>query len=109
MGRRLDRRQIWAWRHLPVLSWDHSDDRKPSSQGLDKPPPQPRSLRKKTGRKPGGQDGHEGSTLAQVARPDRELRHEPGRRGWCGAALAGRPVTGWSAARSSTCPKPRSR
>jgi hypothetical protein len=86
MGRRLDRRQIWAWRHLPVLSWDHSDDRKP-----------------------GGQDGHEGSTLAQVARPDRELRHEPGRCEWCGAALAGRPVTGWSAARSSTCPKPRSR
>jgi transposase len=29
-----------------------------------------------------------------VGRPDRELRHEPGRCGWCGAALAGRPVTG---------------
>jgi transposase len=29
-----------------------------------------------------------------VARPDRELRHEPGRCGWCGAGLAGRPVTG---------------
>jgi hypothetical protein len=25
MGRRHDRSQIWAWRHLPVLSWDHSD------------------------------------------------------------------------------------
>jgi len=25
MGRRLDRSQMWAWRHLPVLSWDHSD------------------------------------------------------------------------------------
>ena len=66
----------------------------PSSQGLDKPPPRPRSLRKKTGRKPGGQDGHEGSTLAQVARPDREVRHEPGWCGRCGAGLAGRPVTG---------------
>ena len=71
-----------------------NSSRPPSSQGLDKPPPRPRSLRKKTGRKPGGQDGHEGSTLAQVARPDRELRHEPGRCGWCGAGLAGRPVTG---------------
>jgi len=70
-----------------------NSSRPPSSEGLDKPP-RPRSLRKKTGRKPGGQDGHEGSTLAQVARPDRELRHEPGRCRWCGARLAGRPVTG---------------
>jgi transposase len=28
--------------------------------------------------KPGGQDGHKGTTLAQLARPDREVRHEPG-------------------------------
>jgi transposase len=66
----------------------------PSSEGLDKAPPRPRSLRKKTGRKPGGQDGHEGATLAQVARPDREVRHEPGWCRRCGAGLAGRPVTG---------------
>ena len=71
-----------------------NSSRPPSSEGLDKPPPRPRSLRKKTGRKPGGQDGHEGTTLAQVARPDRELRHEPGCCGRCGAGLAGRPVTG---------------
>jgi transposase len=70
-----------------------NSSRPPSSEGLDKPPPR-RSLRKKSGRKPGGQDGHEGSTLAQVARPDRELRHEPGCCGRCGAGLAGRPVTG---------------
>ena len=66
----------------------------PSSEGLGKPPPRPRSLRKRTGRKPGGQDGHAGTTLAQVARPDREMRHEPGCCGRCGAGLAGRPVTG---------------
>jgi transposase len=64
----------------------------PSSEGLGKPPP--RSLRKKSGRKPGGQDGHEGRTLTQVARPDREERHEPGCCGRCGTGLAGRPVTG---------------
>jgi transposase len=68
-------------------------DKPPSSQGLDKPPPRPRSLRKRSGRKPGGQGGHEGTTLAQVARPDRELRYEPGYCGRCGAGLAGRPVT----------------
>jgi transposase len=61
--------------------------------GLGKRPAR-RSLRKKSGRKPGGQDGHDGSTLAQVARPDRELRHEPGCCGRCGAGLTGRPVTG---------------
>ena len=64
----------------------------PSGEGLAKPAP--RSLRKKSGRRPGGQDGHKGTTLMQVARPDREVRHEPGCCGRCGAGLAGRPVTG---------------
>jgi transposase len=71
-----------------------NSSRPPSSEGLAKPAPKPRSLRKKSGRKPGGQDGHKGTTLAQVARPDREIRHEPGCCGRCGAGLAGRPVTG---------------
>ena len=71
-----------------------NSSRPPSSQGLDKPPPRPRSLRKKSGRKPGGQDGPEDTTLAQVARPDREVPHETGCCGRCGAGLAGRPVTG---------------
>ena len=69
-----------------------NSSRPPSSEGLGKP--SPRSLRKKAGRKPGGQDGHEGRTLAQVTRPDRELRHEPACCGRCGAGLRGRPVTG---------------
>ena len=66
----------------------------PSADGLAKPPPRPRSLRKKTGRKPGGQDGHPGQTLAQVAKADREERHEPGWCSRCGTGLAGPPVTG---------------
>ena len=68
-----------------------NSSRPPSSEGLQKPPP--RSLRKKAGRRPGGQDGHAGATLAQVAWPDREVRHEPACCGCCGAGLGGRPVT----------------
>jgi transposase len=45
--------------------------------------PAPRSLRAKSGRKPGGQPGHPGSTLAFVADPD-----EPGPCAGCGADLA---------------------
>jgi transposase len=42
----------------------------PSSEALAEPAP--RSLRQERGRRPGGQDGHKGTTLLQVARPDRE-------------------------------------
>ena len=65
----------------------------PSSDGLGKPAPKPRSLRKKTGRKPGGQGGHEGRTLRQVDNPDLEVVHEPGCCGGCRRSLAGRPIT----------------
>lgn len=70
-----------------------NSSRPPSSEGLEKPP-RNRSLRKRSGRRPGGQQGHKGTTLVQVARPDREVRHEPACCGRCGAGLAGRPVTG---------------
>jgi transposase len=66
----------------------------PSSDGLDKPAPKPRSLRRKTGRKPGGQDGHEGKTLQQVADPDHEVVHEPGCCAGCQRPLGNRPITG---------------
>ena len=71
-----------------------NSSRPPSGDGLAKPPPGPRSLRKKSGRRPGGQDGHPGQALVQVAKADREEQHEPGCCSRCGAGLAGRPVTG---------------
>jgi transposase len=40
----------------------------PSTDGFKKP--KPKSLRKKTGRKPGGQKGHKGSTLKSADTPD---------------------------------------
>lgn len=63
----------------------------PSSDGLGKPAP--KSLRRRTGRKPGGQAGHEGTTLTQVADPDRVIVHEPAACEGCGGDLAGAPVT----------------
>jgi len=43
-----------------------------------------RSLRKKTGRKPGGQKGHEGTTLEMVSNPDEIIDHVPGYCKCCG-------------------------
>ena len=50
--------------------------------------PAPKSLRRQSGRKPGGQPGHPGSTLALVDDPNLRVRHEPGPCGGCGANLA---------------------
>src|SRR4051794_26586298 len=59
----------------------------PSADGLDKPAP--KSLRGRSGRKPGGQPGREGRTLRQVERPDEGGGHEPGACAGCGGGLAG--------------------
>jgi hypothetical protein len=73
-----------------------------NSQNSSRPPssdspfvkPAPKSLRRKSGRKPGGQSGHPGLTLALVDNPNKRLRHEPGPCSGCGADLVDAPEVG---------------
>lgn len=48
----------------------------------------PKSLRGRSGKKPGGQSGHRGRTLERVADPDRVVEHRPTECTGCGAGLA---------------------
>ena len=71
----------------------------PSSDGLAKPAARERrtrSLRGKSGRKSGGQHGHKGTTLKQVATPDALVHHYPHQCTRCSATLSPEAATGFS-------------
>src|SRR6266571_7944363 len=58
----------------------------PSSDGLKKPA-RVSSLRERSGKKPGGQKGHKGETLRQVADPNEVVNHYPPACSMCGVGL----------------------
>jgi transposase len=64
----------------------------PSSDGLAKPAP--KSLRGKSGRKPGRPKGQPGATMQLSDHPDKRVRHRPARCRCCGKSLKGAPETG---------------
>jgi transposase len=74
------------------LGLDSSTSSKPpSSDGLRK---KPVSLREPSERPSGGQKGHKGETLRQVAEPDRIVTHEAAACRRCGCALSPATATG---------------
>lgn len=54
-----------------------NSSKSPASDRFTRNKPKPRSLREKTGRKPGGQPGHLGQSLAMSPSPDEIINHPP--------------------------------
>lgn len=75
------------------LGQDSRNSSKPPSTDSPFDKPAPKSLRRRSGRKPGGQPGHPGATLRQVADPDEVVVHEPKLCRCCGLGLRGRPAS----------------
>ena len=74
-----------------VKSNSRNSSKPPSSDGLAKPAP--KSLRGKSGRKPGRPKGQPGATMELTDHPDKKVRHRPAKCGCCGKSLKGAPVT----------------
>jgi len=72
-------------RHLAHLMKDSRNSSLPPSQDRRK---RTRSLRERSGRKPGGQVGHPGTTLGFARQPDRLIVHSPADCYLCGSSLA---------------------
>jgi transposase len=77
----------------------------PSSDGVKKPS-RVNNQREQTGRKSGGQEGHEGTTLRQVATPDKVIDHCPPVCAGCGSALGVEQATGHRKRQVFDIPKP---
>jgi transposase len=78
----------------------------PSADGLKKPRV-PVSLRTKSGKKSGGQEGHKGSALRQTEHPDKIIDHYPKICAGCGEALKGAASVGHAARQVFDLPEPR--
>jgi len=77
----------------------------PSSDGLKKPP-RVTSLREPSDKPSGGQKGHKGETLRQVAEPDRIVDHYPPACTACGSAMTLEMSIGHSARQVFDLPEP---
>jgi len=78
----------------------------PSSDGLKKPV-RVKSLRERSGKRPGGQNGHKGETLRQVADPNEVVNHYPSACSSCGVGLAPETSVGHSTRQVFDLPEPQ--
>lgn len=90
------------------LAQDSSNSSKPSASDSPFRKPAPRSQRKTSGRRSGGQVGHDGANLEQAADPDHIIEHRPAACGGCGTGLAGGvAAVGFSSSQVFDLPDPR--
>lgn len=84
----------------------HNSHKPPSSDGPAKRP-RSHSLRKRSGKKSGGQTGHPGVTRCLVDDPDTVVPHVPAACAGCGADLAAEPESGRERRQVIDIPEPR--
>ena len=89
------------------LGLNSSNSGKPPASDGYKKPSRVTNQREQTGRKSGGQPGHEGTTLQQVATPDKVSEHFPLICTGCGGVLSREQVTGHQKRQVFDLPPPR--
>jgi transposase len=85
IGALLERVQELETRLSKATQDSHTSHKPPSSDPLGRK--RPRSQRRRSGKKPGGQLGHPGETLHLVAQPDEVVEHRPAVCGGCQTPL----------------------
>ncbi len=78
----------------------------PSSDGIKKPGPKPKSLRKRSGKKLGGQKGHKGHTLEKAEEPDYVIPLSVTSCS-CRADLSNVPISNYDCRQVFEIPKPK--
>jgi transposase len=79
----------------------------PSSDGLSKLPPRTRSLRARSKKRAGGQQGHSGKTLCAVDNPDHTVDHLPAHCAICAEPLPRTPGSDYDARQVFDIPQPQ--